>query len=136
MMSLVDEGVLIGSVRGTYHGEEFSEVFETGPGQKLVRDITDYNQAITLIRHNRIDGIVSDTGVLRYLSKIAGYNDYVFLKFPVFRNKVHFLLSKSVKKTTLTALNRAIEKTMKSEDYGNIYGPENVIDLTEETIVN
>ncbi|MEH6631383.1 MAG: transporter substrate-binding domain-containing protein [Halopseudomonas aestusnigri] len=136
MTSLVDESFLIGSVRGTYHGEEFKEIFEHGPGQKFVREITDYNQAVTLIRRHRIDGIVSDSGVLRYFSETADFDDYVFLKFPVFRNKVHFLLSKSVKKSTLAALNKAIEQIMTTEAYSNIYGPENLIDLTDETVIN
>ena len=71
-----------------------------------------------------------------FLSENADFDDYVFLKFPVFRNKVHFLLSKSVKKSTLTALNRAIEQIMITEDYSNIYGPENLINITDETAIN
>ena len=136
MTSLVDEGFLIGSVRGAYHGEEFREVFEQGPGQRFVREITDYNQAVTLMQSYRIDGIVSDSGVLRYISENAGFDGYVFLDFPVFRNKVHLLLSKSVKKSTLTALNIALEKIMKTEGYSDIYGPENLINTTDETVVN
>ena len=124
---LAHHQIIIGGVRGAFHGPEFDAIYVRGGAKDLKRDITDYGTAITLMRFGRLDGIVSDSGVFRHLAKKNNYRDWVFLDFPVFRNKVHLLLAKSVSDDSLARLNSAIRTLISSPDYARIYPRESLL---------
>ena len=119
---LYRSGLIVGSLRGAFHGSAYQALFIDGAGRDQHRGLTEPDQVIEQLMLRRIDALLMDGNMMEYLARRAGYQtDIAFLDFTVYRNKVHFLLSKSLPKAFGIELNQAIHSLIESEFYRGLY---------------
>jgi len=116
--------LLFGLGFGSWHGEKFERMVEGDPTfQKRLIYTNDFRQLFQTLRRGRLDVVLIDRSVGRYLLKLYGIADRIAAHpFIVHSNQVHMMLSKkSVSLVDAKNISRAFGRFRESEAYREIF---------------
>ncbi|TMP39317.1 amino acid ABC transporter substrate-binding protein [Pseudoalteromonas rubra] len=96
LKALLRLGYRIGLSIGSYYGEELKNLAESPSFGHLLVGISGSTQRVEMLAKQRVDFIVEDEILGRFMARKLGIKNVYIWDYPVHNNQVHFLLRKGL----------------------------------------
>ncbi|KNC67444.1 hypothetical protein AC626_10720 [Pseudoalteromonas rubra] len=96
LKALLRLGYRIGLSIGSYYGEELKNLAENPNFGHLLVGISGSPQRIEMLAKKRVDFIIEDEILGRFMARKLGIKNFYIWDYPVHNNQVHFLLRKGL----------------------------------------